>query len=102
MTFILAVQGRRFSTRPRTVIAVLFVAMGFYLVLIMGQNLSMSGAVPVWLGVWFSNFLYGALILKSLISGKAPWSGFSIFVNSHGVAGAASHALVAYGPSLST
>jgi lipopolysaccharide export LptBFGC system permease protein LptF len=93
MTFILAVQGRRFSTRPRTVIAVLFVAMGFYLVLIMGQNLSMSGAVPVWLGVWFSNFLYGALILKSLISGKAPWSGFSIFVNSHGVAGAASHAL---------
>jgi LPS export ABC transporter permease LptG len=93
MTFILAVQGRRFSTRPRTVIAVLFVAMGFYLVLIMGQNLSMSGAVPVWLGVWFSNFLYGALILKSLISGKAPWSGFSLFVNSHGVAGAASQAL---------
>jgi lipopolysaccharide export LptBFGC system permease protein LptF len=93
MTFILAVQGRRFSTRPRTVIAVLFVAMGFYLLLIMGQNLSMSGAVPVWLGVWFSNFLYGALILKSLASGKAPWSGFSLFVNSHGVAGAASQAL---------
>ncbi|HEX5084732.1 MAG TPA: LptF/LptG family permease [Blastocatellia bacterium] len=93
MTFILAVQGRRFSTRPRTVIAILFVAMGFYLLLIMGQNLSLSGAVPVWLGVWFSNFLYGALILKSLVSGKAPWSGLSIFVNSHGAAGAASPAL---------
>jgi LPS export ABC transporter permease LptG len=89
MTFILAVQGRRFSTRPRTVIAVLFMAMGFYLLLVMGQNLSMSGTVPVWLGVWFSNFLYGALILNSLISGKAPWSGFSFFVNSSGRAGVA-------------
>jgi LPS export ABC transporter permease LptG len=84
MTFILAIQGRRFSTRPRTVIAVLFMAMGFYLLLIMGQNLSMSGSVPVWLGVWSSNFIYGALILKSLISGKSPWSGLSFFVNSPG------------------
>jgi LPS export ABC transporter permease LptG len=81
MTFILAVQGKRFSTRPRTVIAVLFMAMGFYLLLVMGQNLSLSGAIPVWLGVWFSSLLYGALILKSLISGKPPWSGLSFFVN---------------------
>ncbi|MGH9754352.1 MAG: LptF/LptG family permease [Blastocatellia bacterium] len=82
MTFILAIQGRRFSTRPRTVIAVLFMAMGFYLLLVMGQNLSVSGAIPVWLGVWFSNFVYGALILKSFISGKPPWSGLSGFINS--------------------
>lgn len=82
MTFILAVQGRRFSTRPRTVIAVLFMAMGFYLLLIMGQTLSISGAIPVWLGVWFSNFVYGAIILKSFISGKPPWFNFSGFLNS--------------------
>ncbi|HEU0173176.1 MAG TPA: LptF/LptG family permease [Blastocatellia bacterium] len=82
MTFILAIQGRRFSTRPRTVIAVLFMAMWFYLLLVMGQNLSMKGAIPVWLGVWFSNFIYGALILRALISGKRPWSGLSFFVNS--------------------
>lgn len=82
MTFILAIQGRRFSTRPRTVIAILFMAMGFYLLLVMGQNLSVSGAVPVWLGVWFSNFVYGAIILKSFISGKPPWSGLSGFINS--------------------
>jgi LPS export ABC transporter permease LptG len=75
MTFILAVQGRRFSTRPRTVIAVLFMAMGFYLILVMGHNLSVSGAVPVWLGVWFSNIVYGAIILKSLASSRPPWSG---------------------------
>ncbi|HEY8460429.1 MAG TPA: LptF/LptG family permease, partial [Blastocatellia bacterium] len=89
MTFILAVQGRRFSTRPRTVIAVLFMALGFYLLLVMGQNLSLSGAIPVWLGVWFSNLLYGAFILQSFISGKSPWSGFSFFVNSPGSARAA-------------
>jgi LPS export ABC transporter permease LptG/LPS export ABC transporter permease LptF len=82
MTFILAVQGKRFSTRPRTFIAVLFMAMGFYLLLVMGQNLSLSGRIPVWLGVWFSNFIYGALILRSLISGKPPWSGLSFLLNS--------------------
>ena len=43
MTFILAIQGKRFSTRPRTVIVVLFMAMGFYLLLVMGHNLSVSG-----------------------------------------------------------
>jgi LPS export ABC transporter permease LptG len=84
MTFILAVQGRRFSTRPRTVIAVLFMALGFYLLLVMGQNLSISGAVPIWLGVWFSNLIYGALILRSLSSGKPPWSGLSFFVKAPG------------------
>jgi len=75
MTFILAVQGKRFSTRPRTVIVILFMAMGFYLLLVMGHNLSVSGTVPVWLGVWFSNIVYGAIILKSLASSRPPWSG---------------------------
>jgi lipopolysaccharide export system permease protein len=82
MTFIMAIQGRRFSTRPRTFIAVLFMAMSFYLMLVMGHSLSVSGAIPVWLGVWFSNFVCGALILKSFISGKPPWSGLSNFINS--------------------
>src|SRR5215475_6460802 len=76
MTFILAIHGRRFSTRPRTVIAILFLAMGFYLLLVLGQNLSVSGAVPIWLGEWFSNLVYGAVILKSLALSKAPWPGF--------------------------
>ncbi|MBO0724739.1 MAG: LptF/LptG family permease [Blastocatellia bacterium] len=82
MTFILAIQGRRFSTRPRTFMAVLLLAMVFYFLLVMGQNISMSGAIPVWLGVWFSNIVYGALILKALISGKSPWSGLSFLLNS--------------------
>jgi LPS export ABC transporter permease LptG len=85
MTFILAVQGRRFSTRPRTVIAVLFMAMGFYILLVMGHNLSVSGAVPVWLGEWFSNLVYGAVILKSLASSKPPWPGFLSLIKSPGV-----------------
>src|SRR5262249_5794347 len=72
MTFILAIQGRRFSTRPRTVVAILFLAMGFYLLLVLGQNLALSGAIPCWLGGWFSNLIYGAFILKSFISNKPP------------------------------
>ena len=84
MTFILAIQGRRFSTRPRTVIAVLFMAMGFYLLLVVGHNLSVSGAVPVWLGVWFSNIVYGAVVLKSLASSKPPWPGFLSIIKSPG------------------
>ena len=82
MTFVLAIQGRRFSTRPRTVIAVLFMTMGFYLLLVMGHNLSVSGAVPVWLGVWFSNIVYGAVVLKSLASGKPPWPSFLSHIKS--------------------
>ena len=81
MTFILAIQGKRFSTRPRTVIVVLFMAMGFYLLLVMGHNLSVSGTVPVWLGVWFSNIVYGAIILKSLASSRPLWSGLTSLIN---------------------
>jgi LPS export ABC transporter permease LptF/LPS export ABC transporter permease LptG len=84
MTFVLAIQGRRFSTRPRTVIAVLFMAMGFYFLLVMGHNLSVSGAVPVWLGVWFSNLVYGAVVLKSLASSRPPWPGALSLVKAPG------------------
>ncbi len=81
MTFILAIQGRRFSTRPRTVITILFLAMGFYLLLVMGQNLALSGRVPVWLGVWFSNLLFGFFILKAFISNKPPFAQLLSFLN---------------------
>ena len=81
MTFILAIQGRRFSTRPRTVIVILFLAMGFYLLLVMGQNLALSGKVPVWLGVWFSNLLFGSFILKVFISNKPPLARLLSFLN---------------------
>src|SRR5262249_47295791 len=90
MTFVLAIQGRRFSTRPRTVIAVLFMAMGFYLLLVMGVNLSVKGAVPVWLGVWFSNLLYGAVVLKSLASSRPPWPRILSHIKSPVASGAVS------------
>jgi LPS export ABC transporter permease LptG len=82
MTFILAIQGRRFSTRPRTVVAILFLAMGFYLLLVLGQNLALSGAVPGWLGGWFSNLIYGAFILTTFISNKAPGARLLTFLSS--------------------
>ncbi len=70
VSFIIALRGKRFSTRPRTVVAILFVAMGFYLLLIAGQNSASSGSIPAWLGVWLSNFLLGLFIVKSFIAGK--------------------------------
>lgn len=71
ITFLMAVNGRRFSTRPRTVVAILFVAMGFYLVLVSGQNLANSGRLPPWLGVWLSNILLGWYIFRSFaVSGS--------------------------------
>jgi len=61
--FALAVAGRRRNTRPRTVVAILFVALGYYLLLVMGQNLASRGVVPAWIGVWSSNLLFGAYLL---------------------------------------
>src|SRR5215510_13577617 len=87
MTFMLAIQGRRFSTRPRTVIAILFLAMGFYLLLVLGQNLALSGAVPGWLGGWFSNLIYGAFILRSFISNKPPGAKLLALIGSPSSAG---------------
>ncbi len=65
VAYIVALRGRRFSTRPRTVVAILFIAMAFYLLLVSGQNLSLSGSFPAWLGVWLSNILLGLYIIKS-------------------------------------
>ena len=71
LTFIMALRGRRFTTRPRTVIAILFIAMGFYLVLVSGQNIALSGKVPPWLGVWLSNILLGLYIVKSFSTNRS-------------------------------
>ena len=70
ITFVVSLQGRRFSTRPRTVIALLFVAMGYYLLQIVGQNLSVSGKLPPWLGVWSANIVGGLWILKSFATNR--------------------------------
>lgn len=80
ITFIVALRGRRFSTRPRTVVAILFVALAYYLVLVAGQNLAAAGTVPVWLGVWLSNIvLTGYILFASLAAGtRVRLPGFSI------------------------
>ncbi len=74
VTFIISLKGKRFSTRPRTVIAILFVAMAFYLVLVAGQNLALSGSLPAWLGVWLSNILLAIYAIKSFVSNKKVFS----------------------------
>jgi LPS export ABC transporter permease LptG len=70
LTFIIALRGKRFSTRPRTVIVILFIAMVFYLLLIAGQNLAHSGTIPAWLGPWFSTLLIAAYVIKSFITDR--------------------------------
>jgi LPS export ABC transporter permease LptG len=72
IAFVTAIQGRRFSTRPRTVIAILFIALTYYLLMIVGQNLASSGRVPAWLGAWFANLLGAAFAIRSLITNR--WS----------------------------
>lgn len=71
ITFVTAIQGRHFSTRARTVIAILFFAMGYYLLLIVGQNLSASGRLPApvsWMGAWFANILGACVVVRALVS----------------------------------
>jgi LPS export ABC transporter permease LptG len=77
VTFIIALRGKRLSTRPRAVIVILFIAMAFYLLLISGQNLALSGAVPAWLGPWFSTLLIDAYVIKSFITNKQFLSYFA-------------------------
>jgi LPS export ABC transporter permease LptG len=71
IAFVTAIQGRQFSTRPRTVIAILFIAMIYYLALIVGHNLSSSGRLPPWFGSWFANIVGAAITARALITGKA-------------------------------
>ena len=78
MTFIIALQGRRLASKPRTTVTVLFLAMFFYLILVAGQNLAVSGAVPVWLGVWLSNLLFGGYVIYAFIANKQLFR-FSLF-----------------------
>ncbi|MCI0663768.1 MAG: LptF/LptG family permease, partial [Acidobacteria bacterium] len=70
VTFVISLRGRRFSTRPRTFIVIIFIAMAYYLLLVAGQNLALSGSLPVWLGVWLSNILFGFYIIKSLLTNR--------------------------------
>lgn len=78
LTFIVALQGRRLASKPRTTVIVLFLAMFFYLLLVAGQNLAVSGAVPAWLGVWFSNLLFGGYVLYAFATNKSAFR-FSLF-----------------------
>jgi lipopolysaccharide export system permease protein len=78
ITFVTAIQGRHFSTRARTVIAILFLAMGYYLLLITGQNLAASGRIPPWLGAWFANLLGAALVVRALVSTRKGLPGLSL------------------------
>lgn len=70
IAFVTAIQGRQFSTRPRTVIAILFIAMIYYLALIVGHNLSSSGRLPPWLGAWFANLAGAVITARALMTGK--------------------------------
>jgi LPS export ABC transporter permease LptG len=70
IAFVIALRGRRLSTRPRTAVAVIFVAMLFYVILVAGQSLATSGKVPAWLGVWLAHLLYGAFIVQAFLRNK--------------------------------
>lgn len=75
VAFIIALGGKRLSTRPRTAVAVIFVAMLFYVILVAGQSLAMSGKIPAWLGVWLAHLLYGAFIVHAFARGnRSNWS----------------------------
>ncbi len=68
IAFLVSVSGIRFSTRPRTVVSILFLALGYYLLMVSGQNLASSGTVPPWLGLWISNMLVGGCLLAAMLS----------------------------------
>jgi LPS export ABC transporter permease LptG len=72
LTFITSIQGRQFSTRPRTAIAILFIAMAYYLLLIIGQNVASSGRLPAWISAWFANVLGALLALRAIITNRTP------------------------------
>ncbi len=75
VAFIIALRGKRLSTRPRTAVAAIFVAMFFYVLLVAGQSLAMSGKVPAWLGVWLAHILFGVFIVQAFWRGnRSGWS----------------------------
>lgn len=80
MAFVIALRGKRLSTRPRTAVAVIFAAMFFYVILVAGQSVAMSGKVPAWLGVWLAHLLYGAFIIQAFARGnRSGWSLADLF-----------------------
>ncbi len=80
VAFVIAMRGKRLSTRPRTAVAVIFVAMLFYVILVAGQSVATSGKVPAWLGVWLAHLLYGAFIIQAFARGNHPaWDLADIF-----------------------
>ena len=74
LAFTLSLRGRRLSTRPRKVIAILFIALGYYLLLIAGQNVAASGYIPAWLAVWLPNIVAAGYLITSLFGNQR--SGF--------------------------
>jgi len=75
MAFVIALRGKRLSTRPRTAVAVIFAAMLFYVILVAGQSIASSGKVPAWLGVWLAHLLYGAFIVQAFARGsRSSWN----------------------------
>src|SRR5205085_6311846 len=82
IAFVIALRGKRLSTRPRTAVAVIFVAMLFYVILVAGQSMALSGKVPVWLGVWLAHILYGAFIAQAFVRSKhSGWAGGAIWAS---------------------
>jgi len=83
MAFVIALRGKRLSTRPRTAVAVIFAAMLFYVIQVAGQSLASSGKVPVWLGVWLGHMLYGVFIAQAFLrgrrSGGRAWTNWNLF-----------------------
>ncbi|MEP7341301.1 MAG: LptF/LptG family permease [Acidobacteriota bacterium] len=70
IAFVIALRGRQLSTRPRTAVAVIFVAMLFYVIMVAGQSLATSGKVPAWIGVWSAHLLYGVFIVLAFARNK--------------------------------
>lgn len=63
LTFLIALRGTRMTTRPRRVVAILFISLIYYLLLVAGQNIASSGYIPVWLAVWLPNLVAAGIII---------------------------------------
>lgn len=74
IAFVLSLRGRRFTTRPRTVIFILCITFVFYLLIIAGGNLALAGSAPVWLGVWGPHIIAALFVIQFISSpGKRLW-----------------------------
>lgn len=78
ISFIVSLRGRKFTTRPRTVMLIIFIALIYYLILVTGQNMANSGALPVWLGVWLANILLAAYSIRNFLTSRRLFRGPSL------------------------